>query len=77
MQVYISNNDPFGNYVSIVDKNASDAVIWNRVWLEADATAPVTCQENDSGFGNIATKTDNTVWTGRSFLHEGDTVYLF
>ena len=76
MTVYLVNDDPFGNNVRVIDKNAGDAQIFNG-YINANSEQVIPdCRENDSGNGNIATSQDGNPWIGRSFLKEGDRISL-
>jgi hypothetical protein len=76
MQIWLFNNDPYGNNVEVRDRNAGDAVIFNG-HVPAQAKQAVDCRASDAGYGNITTKIDDGQWTGRPWLNEGDTVNLF
>src|SRR5690242_12918337 len=44
MTVYLINNDPFGNNVKVIDKNAGDALLFNG-YIDAHTTQAINCRE--------------------------------
>ena len=75
MSVTLVNNDPFGNNFKVIDKNAGDAVIFSG-FIEPHGERSITCRQNDSGYGNIATSEDGKPFVGRSFLKQDERVNL-
>ncbi len=75
MLINILNDDPFGNNVVVVDRNAGNQQIFSG-YIGAHQSQQVTCRASDAGYGNIATSNDGGPWIGRSLLNDGDTVSL-
>jgi hypothetical protein len=75
MSVTLVNNDPFGNNFRVIDKNAGDAELFNG-YIEPHGERSITCRQNDSDYGNIATSEDGKAYIGRSFLKPNDRVNL-
>ncbi len=75
MYVTLSNDDPFGNNVRVVDNNAGGTVVHNG-YIDAHGQVGLTIRANDSGYGNITTFQDTNPGIGRSLLHDGDRISL-
>ena len=81
MQVTLVNDDPFANHLLVIDNNDSNAELFNGQVpgneQEGQNEVPITCRENDAGFGNITTYVDGHAPTGRSYLRGGERLSIF
>ena len=75
MTVSLANDDPVGNNVKVIDRNAGDALVFEG-FIAGHDTKEIRCLQNDSGYGNIATSEDGKPWIRRSFLKPGDRIRL-
>ena len=75
MIVYLLNDDPFGNNVRVVDRNAGDAEVYNG-FLDAHAQVQIQCTANSAGYGNLTTYQENNAGINRSLLSEGEVITL-
>jgi hypothetical protein len=69
--VYMRNDDPFSNHVKAWDRNDSDSNIFDGN-IDAHSREALQVIQNDSGFANVATSTDDNPIVGHSMLHDGD-----
>lgn len=76
MQVTLVNDDPFGNNVRVIDRNAGNAEIFNG-YIAAHGEQILYPRQNDSGYGNITTYQDgNPSGIQRSLLNDGERISL-